>query len=149
MSQYAWKAVFKFVPTDGIEETLDLMETIPPKSIEVSHEPDVTSRIDVNRRGNAKGWGLRPRATFKWEIIDTALVAYILLIVNRLMADQTWTVYLSLDGGITYRQVELIPKGYTGPDAIQGKTFAGAKYSLEVQGVDVLDQVPTLGTGVW
>jgi len=153
MSQYAWKAVFKFVPTDGIEEVMDLSEVFTdtgrPSSIDVSHVPDVTARIDVNRRGNAKGWGFRPTAKLKFEIFSTERHAYLALIVNRLLATDIWTVYLSLDGGLTYRQVELTPKGYEGPDAIQGKTFVGAKYSLEVQGVDVLDQVPTLGTGVW
>lgn len=151
MSQYGWKAVFKFVPTDGIEEVMDLSEVFTdtgrPSSIDASHVPDITARIDVNRRGNAKGWGFRPTAKLKFEIFSTELQAYLALIVNRLLANDIWTVYLSLDGGITYRQVEL--KSYDGPDPIQGKTFAGAKYSLEVQAVDLLDQTPALGTGVW
>lgn len=150
MSQYKWKPVFKFVPTDGIEEVLDLIAVgLTPTLIDASHEPDVNARIDVNRRGNAKGSGFRPRCKMKFEIVDTALVAYLLLAVNRLLATDIWTVYLSLDGGITYRQVEMAAKGFDGPKAIQGKTFAGATYTLDMQAVDLLDQVPNLGTGVW
>jgi hypothetical protein len=149
MSQYAWKPVWKFVPTDGSEETLDLMEVLPPTSVDAAHEPDLQSRIDVNKRGNSKGSGFRPTCKMKFEIVDTALVQYLLLIVNRLMADQIWTVYLSLDIGITYRQVQLQQKGFDGPKAIEGKTFAGAIYSIAVEGVDLIDQVPALGSGVW
>jgi len=153
MTQYAWKPFFKFVPTDGIEEVADLQaiftDTSGPSSIDASHVPDVTARTDVNRRGNAKGWGLRPTCKMVFEILSTELHAYLALIVNRLIANDVWTVYLSLDGGLTYRQVELAAKGYEGPDAIQGKTFAGAKYTLSVQAVDLLDQAPELAGGTW
>jgi len=151
MSQYAWRAMFKFVPTDGIEEVMDVgqvfTDTGRPSAIDAGHVPDVTHRIDVNRRGNAMGWGYRARCKMSFEIISTETQAFLALIVNRLLANDIWTVYLSLDGGITYRQVEL--KSYDGPDAIEGKTFAGAKYSVEVQSVELLDQVPNLGTGMW
>jgi len=149
MATYGWKPVFKFVPTDGIEETLDLLEVLPPKSVDADHEPDVTARLDTNRRGNAKGWGVRPTCKMKFEVVDSDLVAYLALTANRLIANEVWTVYLSLDGGLTYRQVELAPKGYTRDGAIEGKTFAGSKYTLDVRGVDLLDQAPALGTGVW
>jgi len=149
MSQYAWRPVFKFVPTDGIEETLDLMEVLPPKSVEPDHQPDVTARTDVNRRSNAKPWGFRPICKMTFEVIDTSLVQYLLLVVNRLRQNDTWTVYLSLDGGLTHRQMDPDAKFHDGPKAIQGKTFAGATYTLAVQAVDLIDQVPGLGTGVW
>jgi hypothetical protein len=151
MSQYAWKGVFKFIPTDGIEETMDLAsvftDTSGPGKIDPSHVYESTNRQDVNRRGNQKDWGFRPRCKMTFEIIDTALQAYFALIVNRLRATDVWVVLLSLDGGINYRQVQL--KSFDGPDPIQGKTFAGAKYVLEVEGVELLDQIPNLGSGVW
>lgn len=149
MSSYAWSPRFKFVPTDGIEETLDLMAVLPPTSVDPSHESDVSARRDVNRKGNARVWGFLPTCKMKFEVIDTTRVAYLLLIANRLRASALWTTYLSLDGGVTYRQVEAAAKVLDGPDAIQGKTFAGARYTLSVVGVDLIDTVPDLGTGVW
>ena len=149
MTQYAWRQMFKFVPTDGIEETLDLMAVLPPTSTDAGYLPDVTPRKDVNRRGNARGWGFLPYCKMKFEVIDSDLQAYLRLIANRLMAEKLWAVYLSLDGGLTWRQVEATSKVLDGPDPIQGKTFAGSKYTLDVVAVDLISEVPALGTGVW
>lgn len=151
MTQYRWQPVFKFVPTDGIEEVLVVSECFSDTSgfrlADPDHMPEITQKVDVNRQGSQRAWGLRPRVKCTLEIVDTATQAYLALIINRLVANEVWTTYLSLDGGLTYRQVEL--KSYDGPKAIEGKTFAGAIYTLELQAVALLDQMPNLGTGVW
>jgi hypothetical protein len=150
MSQYGWLPMVKFVPTDGIEEVLDLIAVgLRPTKIEPTHEPDITGRIDSNRRSNAKFYGFRPACKMTFEVIDTSLVSYLHLITNRVPANDVWTVYLALDNGVTYRQIDPASKLLTGPVAIQGKTFAGATYTLDLMAVDLIDQVPGLGTGVW
>jgi len=151
MSQYAWRPVFKFVPTDGTEDVLDMTEVFTdtgrPNTIDPSHDPEMTPKVDVNRKGNAKGWGFRPACSMTIEIFSTELEAFLALIVNRLLANDVWTSYLSLDGGLNYHQVEL--KKFDGPNAIKGKTFAGASYTLGVVATDLLDLKPALGTGTW
>lgn len=152
MVQYAWLPVMKFVPTDGYEETIDLQavftDTGGPGSIRASHPAVLTDREDVNRRYAPVAWGMRGEAKLVLELVTMELHAYVALIVNRLTSE-SWTCYLSLDGGSTYREVRLQPNGYKGPEPNKEKTYSGGRYELHLRAVDLLDQVPAINTGTW
>lgn len=149
---YSWEPVFKFVPTDGPEEVAsirDLFTDLPGcKKVEAEHRAEQTARKDVNRLGANRKWGFRPMATLHFEIVDTNQQRYLALIASRLMSD-VFTCYLSLDGGLTFRRVQLAANGYKGPKALGGKTFIGADYELEVEGCDLLYEAPALAEGTW
>jgi hypothetical protein len=149
--QFNWQPVMKFVPTDGVEEVMDLREvftdTSGPGMIDANHLPEQTKRNDVNRRNTSVGWGFRPTCKFTIQLISTELHQYLALMVNRLMKSDVWACFLSLDGGLTFREVQL--KSYSGPKPIGGKNFVGAEYVVDIEGVELLTQVPALQTGVW
>jgi hypothetical protein len=145
-----WNHVMKFVPDNGLEETLALSsvftDTSGPVRTEVAHKPDQTKRADTNRREGPTTWGFRPECELLIPIFTADLAKWVALIRDRL-ASKEWTCYLSLDGGVNYREVSLA--GFTGPKTIEGKTFAGVEYTITMRGRDLVEQPPALGDGTW
>jgi hypothetical protein len=54
-----------------------------------------------------------------------------------------WTVYLSMDGGVTERQVFL--SRMDGPDALAGKTYIGGRFLLGLTTTEVFPEMPEFG----
>jgi len=99
------------------------------------------NRIDVNRYSNPLLFGFRLTTTFFFDIITITDQVYLANIVNRL-GRNGWDTELSLDAGASYVPVEL--SGYSGPDPLKNKRTAGAGFSLELKGRDLIDEVPYL-----
>jgi len=138
------------IPLDGPEELLDLTECFPdtngPVSIEVAHKPEQTQRDLLNRNSQPITWGFRGEAKMEFEVGSTEQVFWLSTMVNRLASEQ-WACSLSLDGGVTWRDV--VMAAFTGPKPLGGKVFAGAAYSLTVRTKELLAEIPPLGVGVW
>jgi hypothetical protein len=150
-TKYAWLPVMRFIPQDGPEELLVLYEafsdTSGPGKVVPSHAPEMVESMDSQRRATLRPFGFRPMCKMTFELVDMAQQAYLQAMLVRLMATGSWACHLSLDDAATFRQVVL--DSYSGPEPLRGKTFAGAKYEVGVRGVDLLEEPPVLGLGVW
>lgn len=151
MAGYTWTPYFRLTPTDGAVEVVDLSATgitTPGQlSVDLRHQPVVEKREDVNRRVRPLRLGYRCEATLRFYVGgDMSDAAKLAKVANALLSD-AYTVELSLDGGTTYREVWL--RDWKGPKPADGKTFAGAEYDLRVECVDLIDEIPAIGSGSW
>lgn len=138
---YRWHPVVRLVPAYGDARTIDLTQAFTdasgPVETEAGHREEIRRRTDVNRRSRPQIYGFRPFANFSFDILTMEDHASLVDIVGCL-SEQDAKVYLSLDGGITEREVAL--RRYRGPRAIAGKQFVGGTYQLQIEAVDLIDR---------
>src|SRR5947207_2743925 len=106
---YAYSPRFRLSYDSGPDVIYDLTtmtDAKGPVSIKVQYEQEKTSRQTPNRRTIERHFGWRPVCAMIFDLAtmtDEAWIADVASAANRDDAD----LYLSLDGGVTERQVTL------------------------------------------
>jgi len=145
MSGYRWRAMIKTVPSNGPEEVFDLKTLLTDGNGPLRCIPRYQDLADehetLNRTLRRVEFGMRPEVRMHFEIMTMADQAHLATIVERLMRPD-YDVQLSLDQGLTYRSVVLsrIPD----PQALRGKTIAGAELELGLRCKSPIDRIPAL-----
>jgi len=144
---YEWQPIFRMVPDDGPEQVIVLRSSLTdvggPGRIRLAYRPVFTRAEDVNRRLAFQRFGFRAAVGIAAEVATMADQAALATILSRLHSDQ-WRIYLSLDGGVVEREVELASN--SGPDAIAGKVSVGASFELGLEAIDLIDTIPAMMT---
>ncbi len=153
MSGYAWWPMVRITPANGPAVVRDLksdLSTIPgtgPTKVAVKHAPQIKQRQDVNDAERPLLKGFRVDVELTFEVADEMLDHDILAEIASACLDQDQIVELSMDGGLTYREVVLTE--YRGPDPINGKMYVGAKYELNFRCRELVQDIPAIGMGNW
>ena len=137
--------VVRQVPLNGAEVTTDFRTRFTDANGQtrsnIRYVPDLDTREDVNRVSRTVHNGFRVQVDLTLEIVTAADHEQLAELVDR-MAREDWTSFLSIDGGTTENQVELVD--YRGPDALGGKTVAGARFRLRMRSKDLVPEIPVL-----
>jgi hypothetical protein len=153
MSGYEWHPIFRLTPTDGPVSEIDLRygTELPPLRTRLRIDEEIRQRRDVNQVLRPLVRGLRWRVTFEWLVTGEMYDHDEIVKVVNALIDRTTTVELTLDGhygdDAVYR--ECVFRGRSGPEPIQGKTHAGARYTLDVEGAALLSAETPIGDGRW
>jgi len=143
---YAWHPVIRCVPDNGAEETIDLRTVLTdlhgPMKTDAKYAAIQERRETINRRIVPAPFGFRAEIILTLDILTMADAAHWTKIVNRCMSTN-WAVYLSMDGGITERQVFL--SRMDGPDPLGGKTHVGGRFLLGLTTVEAFAEMPEFG----
>lgn len=149
MSGYEWHPKIKCVPDNGAEVEYDLRTVLTdasgPVQTELEYIDESDERDDVNLGLRRVERGFRPAVRFVCDVASMGDHATMALIVTRLIRAD-WTCYVSLDNGTTYR--ECVLEDWRGPRGFRNKTVGGATFELALRCVDVLDELPSMSTGV-
>lgn len=147
---YEWYPILRMSPENGSDVTINFRQEFTdangPTKTHVGHSLERDLREDVNRSLRATYHGFRPEARLTLEILNMEDHQVLAQILERAVSP-AWTLYLSLDGGDTEREVILTE--YRGPKAIKRKTYLGAEYEIAFGAVDLSDEVPAIGEGTW
>lgn len=145
---YKWRHWLKLVPTDGVDEVVilkqELLEGHGPTRTTVQNREEQVSREDINKKLHQEIDGFRQRVTIRAEIFDMDEHRSIVKIVNALAAADT-TVFLSLDGGETYKEV--IMRSVPSPRAIRNLTIVGATFDLGLETAELDDELVAIPEG--
>lgn len=150
MSGYRWHPIFKLIPDNGAETTVDLWDQIPgttgPVRIDLQYREDQDEWQDIDRVIRSQVFGFRVAVRMDFDITDMQEHQVLANITNAL-ADESTQVQLSLDAGFVFRAVKLdrAPR----PRPLNGKTFAGASFRLDLSCTELLDELPALVEGAW
>jgi len=144
---YAWWPYVRFTPTNGIVETWDLRAKFSdvngPVRTGLDYVSDRERRVSSDeRRLGLLHRGFRPRVDLELEIFTLAHQSNFATLLSRLRRPADWLVELALDGGITYRAVQL--DSHDGPTPLGGKTFIGARHRVRFDGVELLADLPDM-----
>lgn len=145
MSGYKREVWMRTVPLDGAEEWFDigtlLTDAGGPTVARVRYREVRDQRENVNRGLRSIFYGVRPEVQLKFDVATMADHATLATITSRLMRDD-WTVYLSLDGRLTEREVELVQ--VPEPMPFNGKTIGGASFTMDLRCRELLDDLPAM-----
>jgi len=146
---YGWWPLVRLTPQNGPVSVIDLRNDL----LSVQGPTKVTGprpklvqelRETVNRRLRPRVYGIRWEIRFVFEVVaDMADHDQIVALVNAYLRRDT-TIELSLNGDEVYR--ECVISAYEGPEPLAGKTFVGARYELAFQTVDLVDELPAIGS---
>ncbi len=143
---FRWWPVLRCVPDNGAEETIDLRAVLTdlggPMKTDAKYSALQERRETINRRIVPAPFGFRAEIILTLDILTMADAANWTKIVNRCMSPD-WTVYLSMDGGVTERQVFL--SRMDGPDPLGGKTHVGGRFLLGLTTAEVFPEMPNFG----
>lgn len=146
MGGYRWYPRVRIVPANGNEQQLDLSALMTdaggPVLINVDYPQDRQDRIDVDRRADQTSFGFRPRVRMTFDINAMADHEHLAKIVQALHRTMDRQVFLSLDGGITEREMQM--SRTPAPRPFNRKTIAGARYELELEAKDLLEEYPAM-----
>lgn len=152
MTAYAWWPMFRITPDNGVAETLDFRTGFLNPGVAVRTEPSWSAegkqRLDINKSERPRMDGWRVEVELELHVWGEAMPDHepIARLVSAAWAEG-YTIALSCDAGVTYRDVVLTK--YGGPDPIAGKTFVGAKFKLTFRCVDLIDDVAAIASGSW
>lgn len=150
MGGYSWTPKIRVDPSDGPDKAYDLKALLTdgkgPILVELDYPPVIEPRDDVNRALRPDVRGYRPTVALTFDVLTMADQGN-LAEIEAALAEGTTDVYLSLNNGTTERAVVLI--GRRGPTPLGGKNFVGARYRLELAAVDLIPEVPKIGSGNW
>jgi len=140
---YSWRPIFRQVPENGSAVSTDVKLAFSDAGgatqIRLRYALDQERKEDVNRVARTITFGYRFESTLRFEIFTMTDQQYLADIVNRLVRED-WDSYFSLDAGATEQLVEVTD--YRGPDAIRGRTIAGASFEVGIRGRELMDEVP-------
>lgn len=151
MSGYDFWPMVRYSVDDNTPTTIDLRSDLtsvagPIRIRGPQYVMQQIEREDVNRVDRRLRLGHRVSVGMDFEVHDDMLdhdyFADILDAWNR--GDK---IELSLDGGATWRTVEIT--AYQGPTALSGKPRAGALFSLDFRCIELIDTVPRIASGSW
>lgn len=150
---YTWQTLVRITPKDGPSETINLstgfLDGGSSRSVLTKAEPRYIERIDaaedINSAQRPRLRGYECEVMLRFELADVGTHhPTIARIMNRLMSPY-WTVELSLNNGVTYREVVLRKAG--SPRPFGDKTVAGFKVEHVVVCRELLDTYPDIGSG--
>ena len=153
MAGYRFHTWVRMTPRDGAVETLDLssdfLDSGSARSVLTKAEPRYEERIesgeDINYAQRPLLLGIYCEVMLRFETVSPATEhAAIARLVTRLI-DPYWTVELSLDNKVTYREVVAKKIGY--PRPFGDKTIAGFRVEHVVACRELLDTYPAIGAG--
>jgi len=152
MSGYIRTVLARLTPDNGLPETVDLSAGFTVNGYsrnvltktEVNYADEQEQRQDVNQAAQNLRFGFRPAMKLQFDIRDMSHYTTVAKVASRLM-DPGWRVELSLDGGVTYRDIVLTRGPALGP--FRGVTRAGVRVTLEVETRDTTDQILPMGAG--
>ena len=147
---YKWDVRVRIDPVNGDDVSLNLMtlltDVLGPAFVQLAYVPDIVQRETVNQNQDHFIRGFRPTVTLLFDVTQMNDQATLAQILNALAAPDC-DVFLSLDGGTTERRVTLTKN--IGPVALGGYTHTGARYSISVEAVDLIQTLPDIGSGTW
>ena len=150
MSGYDHHHFIRLRPSDGAASEIDLREALTdaggPVRTTLRYDYEADDWEDVNRSRRQRKYGFRADVRLEFDVVDMADHRTLAKIASAAMADGM-TIDLSLNGGATYREV-LVTRAPS-PRPFRGKTFAGAKFRIDFEAVELLDELPTLDAGGW
>lgn len=151
MAGVSWDPIVRIQRANGLPEDIALRTAcayVPgPAATAISHDLLQDLREDVNRTLRPRKQGVR--TTLKWTFFDGGAMSdseILRRIVSAWEEDGT-RLYVSYDGGATFREVAL--SGLKGPDPISAKQFAGVKWELTLQSIDASASLSSVLTGGW
>lgn len=147
---YSWHPVFRQTEEGETPIVIDTHQAFSemggPEWTRVSYDTISRKREDINRRAQSTFFGFRMRVTMRTYFDDNTDSNYFTNIVNRMILPD-WVTELSLDGAVTYHEVEL-DGNVSGPLPLAGKPFAGAHFQLPMRGRDLMAARPYLESSV-
>ena len=150
MPGYEWKTQVRIVPQNGLEETIVFATAFSdaggPVRVDLRYEEVIVEREDVNRVLRPLRLGFRVSPDFTFDIVTTVDQANLAKIANRLMSPD-FNLFLSLDAGVVEREIEMTRA--PSPDPLGGKTANGARFRLGTECIELIDEIPDIGTGSW
>lgn len=148
---YEWIHRIRAVPLNGSARTYQLNQIFSdasgPTKTDVRYDVVKDSRYNVDRWADPLIHGWRVRVILTLEIVTMEEEHWLAEILNRLSDREEWTIYLSLNGGTTEREIVL--RDFKGPTPLGGKTHAGAQFVLDVECVELITEKPDLMDGNW
>lgn len=148
MSGYRWDPVFRVSPVNGGDTYYWLSDRLSDVGshtrINLRYVESMNTREDVNRSLRPVVFGLRPEVDITCAIWTMADQAFLSEIESALLDTSYYRVYLSLDGGVVYRQV--VMASATNAEPINGKTIVGAQFTIRVRCVDLITRRPAMAT---
>lgn len=148
MNGYSWSVLCRMTPTNGPEDVEDLSSagfglTVMTKA-GLRYREELERRTTINRTERPLLFGFRPELVLRFEMLDMTHYNKIAKIQTRLM-DPSWAVEFSLDGGNSYREMEL--KKAASPLPLRDKTIAGAAFVLEMRSKHTWPDAELIQTG--
>ena len=142
-----WWPVFRMMPANGPAQTIRLREALRdfggPVRCDVRYVPVTKQREDINNTIRTYVKGFRCEVEFDVSTSGARIAdAGCLSMITGWLADRTKTVELSMDDGVTFREIAL--KKFEGPKPKAGKTFAGFLYELAVSCRALLEAPPNI-----
>ena len=148
MSGYKWDPVWRIVPRNGGETVYwmsdELTDCKGHNKITLQYAESMNIREDINRSLRPVVHGVRPEVEIECQIFTMDDQAFLANIESALLLPNHYNVFLSLDGGVTEREVVI--KGVSNPTAIRGKTVLGATFTIAVRCVDLIPRRPAMMT---
>ena len=145
---YLWNPIFRLTPGGDYTLKTSMPYAGGATKIDLNYIPVMDSRETANKTLSVVHYGFRIRVGFTFAIGGNMADHNTLVTIVNALVDPTKTVQLSLNGGTTFRYVDI--RRYEGPDPFDGKTFAGAYYSLEVETTSLVQPpLPAIGSGTW
>ena len=145
-----WWPVFRMTPANGAAVTIRLREALQdfggPVRCDVRYVPVIKNRENVNNELRPYAKGYRCEVEFDVSVSASRMAdAGCLATITGWLADRTKTVELSMDDGVTFREIVL--KKFEGPKPKAGKTFAGFLYELAVSCRALLEAPADIASG--
>lgn len=148
MSGYSWDPVVRVVPFNGAETVYWFADRLTDcgghTRISLRYVEDQTIREDVNRNLRPTVNGLRPEVTIECVIASMDDQRFLAEIESALLSPKRCAVFLSLDGGVTERQVVLASS--TNAEPLAGRTILGATFKLSLKCVALIGERPAMTT---
>lgn len=149
MSQgYVWIHWVKLVPDDGVDEVLALRALLTdaagPTRTGLENVHDKDTRQDINKIDRQHSFGVKQKVSLRCEILEMADHATLVKIANAALDNGT-TIFLSLDAGLTYKEV--IVTKLPSPRSIRNITAVGAIFDLRFQTVHLQDEMVAIEDG--
>lgn len=145
---YQWRHYVKLEPTDGVDEVIvlrqELLEGHGPVRTTVVNRDEQETREDINRTQHQEVFGFRQRVTIRAEVFDMKEHRSLVKIANA-FRDPDTKVHLSLDGGLTYKEV--IMRRVPSPRAIRNMTIVGASFDLGMETAVLEDELVAIADG--
>lgn len=142
MSGFSWHVILRQVPGTGSTVTTDCNTAFTDAGghtkLKLSYKLDQEQREDVNRSAKSLAYGFRQEVVVQFQIFTMADFVSLANVVTRLR-DEDWQTFLSLDGGTTEIEVEIM--SYSGPDTIRNKTIGGT-FEVGLRGLVEVDEIP-------
>ncbi len=137
MSGYKRDIVVRIVPANGAESVFWFNDQLSDVGMHtaavVSYPKTIGMHEDINRTLRPVVYARRARVSISVVIASMADQWFLQEIEEALDDADNYSVFLSLDGGVTEREIVWADESGIAPAPLRGKTIVGATFTLNVQ----------------